>query len=53
MGGEGVESKLKPSTLGQGVIWVPSFATIVPALNGPSWQVRQGKIHKVQIENFD
>ncbi len=40
-------------TQGQGVIWVPSSTTIVPTLNGPSWQGGHGKIHKVQIENFD
>jgi len=32
---------------------VPSSATIVPTLNGPSWQGGHGKIHKVRIENFD
>jgi len=53
MGGEGVEGKLKPSTLRWRVIWVPSFATILPTLNGPSWQGGCGKIRKVWIENFD
>ncbi len=53
MGGEGAKGKLKPSTLGWRVIWVPSFATIVPILNGPSWQGGHGKICKVQVENFD
>ncbi len=40
-------------TQGQGVIWVPSSTTIVPTLNGPSLQSGDGKIHKMQIENFD
>jgi len=36
MGGEGAKGKLKPRTLGWSVIWVPSSATIVTTLNGPS-----------------
>jgi hypothetical protein len=38
---------------GQRVIWVPSSTTIVFILNGPSWQGGHGKMHKVQIENYD
>jgi hypothetical protein len=32
---------------------VPSFATIVSTLNGPSWQGGHGKLRKVRIENCD
>jgi hypothetical protein len=38
---------------GRRVIWVPSSTTIMPTLNGPSWQGGHGKMHKVHIENFD
>jgi len=40
-------------TQGHGVIWVPSFATIVFGLNGPSWQGGHDRICKVWIENCD